>query len=274
MRAAHLRNLVLLASMAGVGLSACTKPPTEEDALMSQIMEEHELMPATAEEKAEIAKQDMITQATFWGREYDRNPSDREAAYHYARTLRAIGSSQKASEVAAQALALHPADKELSIVLAKSAMDQGRPDAASTILFQALAVTDKTDASLISLYGVTLDYIGEHEQAQDQYRKALMLAPESPKIMTNLALSYALEGDADKAETLLRSALEQSGTPDPRVRQNLAMVLGLQGKFDEARALTAEDLPPTMVSSNLDYYRSLLTPKRDWGALRGSTTEN
>lgn len=241
--------------------------------MMNEIVEAKQLTPATAEEKAEIANQDMLTQTAFWGHEYDRNPSDKEAAYNYARTLRAIGSAQKASEVAAQALSLHPSDKDLSIVLAKAAMDQGRPDAASNVLFQALNASDKTDASLISLYGVTLDYLGEHDQAQHQYQKALALEPENPKIVANLALSHALEGDADKAETLLRAALSLSEAPDPRVRQNLAMVLGLQGKFDEARELTAEDLPPTLVAANIDYYRSLLTPKREWGALRGAQSE-
>ena len=53
-------------------------------------------------------------------------------------------------------------------------------------------------------------------------------------VTNNLALAYALDGKADKAEELLRKAVA-SGHEDKRVRQNLALVLGLQGKFDEAR---------------------------------------
>ena len=274
MASGSFSKFLIAASVVSIGLSACTKPPTEEELLMDKIMAENQLMPATEAQKAEIAKADMLTQASFWGAEHERNPTDKDAAYNYARTLRAIGSSQRASEVAAQALSMHPNDRNLCIVLAKAAMDQGRADVASTVLFQALAVTDKSDASLLSIYGVTLDHLGEHDQARQQYDKALALSLEDPKIITNKALSYAMQGDAEQSETLLRYAVTLTEKPDPRVRQNLAMVLGLQGKFDEARELTAEDLPPTMVAANLEYYRSLLTPKRDWGELRGATAES
>ena len=263
-------KLLLAASLASIGLIGCTKHQSEEDRLIEEIARERQLLPATAEEKAEIAKQDMITQASFWGDQYELNPTDREAAYEFSRALRAIGSAQRSGEVAAQALALHPNDRELSIVLAKAAMDQGRPDAASTVLFQAISVTDKNDADLYSLFGVSLDQMGEHDQARDQYLKALALEPENAKVMSNLALSYAMEGNAERAEEILRDAIELGDNPDPRVRQNLAMVLGIQGKFDESRELTAEDLPPIMVAANLNYYRTLLTPNRDWGTLRGS----
>ena len=78
-------------------------------------------------------------------------------------------------------------------------------------------------------------------------------------------------------KTCLETKLRVLGADHPDYLtsvNNLAGLYEAQGKFDEARELTAEDLPPTMVAANLEYYRSLLTPKRDWGELRGATAES
>ena len=269
----NLRKLLLAASAAGLAVTGCASKPTPEQMLVEELIKQKNLLPATEEEKAEIAKQDLLTQAAFWGDQHERNPSDQEAAYNFSRVLRLIGSSRRSSEIAAQALAMHPGDKELSTVLAKAAMDQGRPDSASNVLFQAINMNEP-DWEMLSLYGVTLDQIGEHELAQTQYERALEISPNNSVVMANKALSLALQGDVVKAESILRTALDADEKPDPRVRQNLALVLGLQGRIDEARTLTAEDLPPTIVSSNIEYYRSLLNPSRNWGDLRGATQDD
>ena len=74
----------------------------------------------------------------------------------------------------------------------------------------------------------------------------------------NLALSYALDGKADKAEQLLRTAVA-SGYDDKRVRQNLALVLGVQGKFDEARKIASSDLPEADAKANMAYLKNMLS---------------
>ena len=58
--------------------------------------------------------------------------------------------------------------------------------------------------------------------------------------MNNLAMAYTMDGQAEKAEELLRQA-RQVGGDDPRFKQNLALVLGLQGKTAEAKSLNGED---------------------------------
>ena len=57
--------------------------------------------------------------------------------------------------------------------------------------------------------------------------------------MNNLAMAYTMDGQAEKAEQLLRQA-DTAGSTDPRVKQNLALVLGLQGKHQESRLMKGE----------------------------------
>jgi hypothetical protein len=75
-------------------------------------------------------------------------------------------------------------------------------------------------------------------------------------VINNLALSYALDGKANKSEDLLRKAVA-SGNDDKRVRQNLALVLGLQGKFEEARQVASVDLTAQEAQSNMAYLRNM-----------------
>lgn len=273
MESQAFRKLCLAASTAAMVLAACAAPATEENQLIADVIEQEDIRPATQAEIDAIQDTDPITRAAFWGDQHELNPRDRDTALNFAVALREISSFDRAAEVAGQALALFPEDEELSVILAKTAMDQGRPDVASSILF---AVVNKNgrDWKLRSLYGVSLDQLGEHDLAQAQYQEAMALAPQNTSIIGNMGLSLALQGKANEAEQLLREVVDASPEIDPRVRQNLALVLGLQGKFDEARLLASKDLPPTAVTANSDYYRRLLTPSRNWGDLRKAPTSD
>lgn len=273
MATTSLSRFILLSSSAFLLASACTKPPTsKEEEIMEQVANEKQILAASNLEREQIKNHDLITQAKFWGDQFDLNPSDYQAAAEFANTLRAIGSAERAVDVATQALALHPGDVELSKTLAKAHMDTGRPDRATTALYNA--VPEGEDWMLYSLYGIALDQLGDHAKAQLRYVKALEISPDNQVILANYALSLALEGKPEEAETKLRHAVESNEFVDPRVRQNLALVLGVQGKFKEAEELSAMDLPPHMVQANSEYYKKLLTPpSRSWNALRRTQTE-
>src|SRR5262249_46827839 len=70
-------------------------------------------------------------------------------------------------------------------------------------------------------------------------------------VLNNLALAYAMEGAADKAEPLLKPAAA-AGAHASQVSQNLALVLGLQRKYDAAKLTAARDLTDAMAADNLD----------------------
>ena len=109
--------------------------------------------------------------------------------------------------------------------------------------------------------------MGNAKQARELYRKALDLKPNEPSVLSNLGMSYVLEGDLRTAETYMRSASEQSGA-DSRVRQNLALVVGLQGRFDEAEQIASQELSAEQAQANVAYLRSMLSQQNAWKQLK------
>jgi Flp pilus assembly protein TadD len=274
--AAPVHTPVRLALLAGIALSAAALPgcagmqkPTPQEKALVSAAEAKSILPATREERDAADRMDLLSQATFWGKEYDKNPNDYETALKLARVLRAIGSSQRATEVASQALNRKQGDVELSLVFAQASLDQGRPQDAATALAQAEAA-GRNDWRMMSIIGVTMDQLDQHAPAQDYYRKALALSPDNPKVLSNLGLSYALANKPTLAEETLRKAAAEDA--DTRVHQNLALVLGVQGKFAEAEKAVSPDTPKELVDSNAAYFHALLTPARKWDSvpLRGS----
>ena len=92
------------------------------------------------------------------------------------------------------------------------------------------------------------------------------MQPDAVPVINNLALSYALDGKANKAEDLLRKATA-SGHEDKRVRQNLALVLGLQGKFGEARQIASSDMKDTEAKASMAYLQNMLDKPTRMAAL-------
>ncbi len=226
------------------------------------------ILPASPEDRLLAEKQDLLTQAKFWAVEHEKNPNEYEAALKYARILRAIGSSPRATEIASQALTLKQGDVDLTLIYAQASLDMGKAEDAAYALARAEA-EGNGDWRLMSVIGVTLDTLDQHRNAQDYYRKALALSPNNPKILSNLGLSYVLEGKPALAEKTLREAAAIPGA-DSRVTQNLILALGVQGKFEEVDAIATTDLPQALVDSNREYFRSLLNPSRSWDTLRGT----
>jgi Flp pilus assembly protein TadD len=261
-------SLVATASMAAL-LSGCISaaPPTAQELAVIDNATAP-LLPAPAEERAMAEKQDLLTQAKFWATEYDKNPNEYEAALKYARVLRAIGSSPRAAEVAAQALTLKQGDVELSMIYAQASLDIGKADDAAFTLNRAEA-EGASDWRLLSIIGVTLDTLDQHAAAQEYYRRALVLSPDNAKILSNLGLSYVLEGKPALAEQTLRKAAAQPGA-DSRVTQNLILALGVQGKFEDVDQTAGAELPQALVDANREYFRTLLNGSRSWDTLRGT----
>jgi hypothetical protein len=95
---AHLSAIalaaVLLAGCATSGELALTE---EEEALAAEL-QARSIVPATADERAAIANQDLLTQAAFWAEAYELNPGDREAALQLSIVLRKLNGAPRAAE--------------------------------------------------------------------------------------------------------------------------------------------------------------------------------
>ncbi|MFN3835217.1 MAG: tetratricopeptide repeat protein [Glycocaulis sp.] len=266
MRAHLSATAIMIAASASLAACATTAPrQTPQEAALSLNLQSRSLVPATADERAAIGRQDLLTQAAFWAEAYDLNPADREAAASLSRVLRQLGSGPRAIDVARQALALYPDDTELLTAYGMALTSEGRGQQAIESLTR-VSQARPDDWRVINALGVALEQAGRATSARARFHEAMTLAPHEPSIVSNLALSYALAGEPGQAEPLLRRAMEND-LATPQVRQNLALVLALQGRFDEAERVALIDSTPDMAAANMDYVRSMMTSPRRWDSL-------
>ncbi|MEO0618622.1 MAG: tetratricopeptide repeat protein [Pseudomonadota bacterium] len=169
----------------------------------------------------------------YWSQIFAKNPGDEKAAVAYARNLRAKGEKQKALQVLQRATLSNSSSKLIASEYARVAIDVGDVDFAQKLIARA-SDPKRPDWRLISAQGAGLSKQGRHKEAQKHFLRALQLKPAHPPLLNNLALAYALNGDIEDAELLLRKAAAR-GQNIRKIRKNLALVLGVQGKFDESQ---------------------------------------
>ncbi len=158
---------------------------------------------------------------------------------------------------------LHGSDRRLASDYGRLALELDQVSAAKKLL-EAADDPANPDWRVIMARGTVLAKETKYAEAIPFYERALALSPDHPSIMNNLALAYTMNGDAAKAETILRRAAEADGA-NAKVRQNLALVLGLQGKYDEAVKVGSAGLPQDAAQANTDLLRKIvkLEPKSE-----------
>jgi Flp pilus assembly protein TadD len=202
-----------------------------------------------------------------WSKRYESNPKDRDAAFYYARALRAQEQHAQALAILQGATLAFPNDLELLGAYGRSLADNGKLREADDVLSRAHS-PEKPDWRILSAQGTVADQLGEHERAQQIYHAALKIAPSEPTVMSNLGLSLALSKNLPEAERVLREATT-SNRSDARVRQNLVLVLGLQGRFGEAEALARQDQSPAEAAQTIAYLKRSVSQQNSWDMLKG-----
>jgi len=197
--------------------------------------------------------------ATQWAREHQKKPANPVAALNYARTLKALGSKDKALEVLARTYQLNQGNNKLASEYGRLALDLGKVQMAEQLLNQAQRARGQTDWRVLSALGTVNAKRGKHKKAQSYYLAALRQKPDATSVFNNLALSYALDGRVGDAEDLLKRAVAK-GHNTRRVRQNLVLVLGLQSKFGEAQKIAQADLNGDKVDNNVNFMREMVKP--------------
>jgi Flp pilus assembly protein TadD len=202
-----------------------------------------------------LAAPNAIGAVAQWSEAYSKNPTDAKTSLGYASALKSIGSRDRALEVLTASYQANPSNGEIAAELGRLALDMGRMEIAIQTL-QVAEARGVRDWKTLSAQGTVRAKRGQHAEAQQYFLAALQQQPDAVSVINNLALSYALDGKANKSEDLLRKAVA-SGHDDKRVRQNLALVLGLQGKFEEARQVASVDLTAQEAQSNMAYLRNM-----------------
>jgi Flp pilus assembly protein TadD len=206
-------------------------------------------------------------QSDSWGKRYEANPKDRNAAFNYARALRALEQNAQALAVLQGAVLVHTSDLEMLGAYGRALAENGRLKEAEEVLARA-HTPERPDWRILSAQGTVADQLGEHARAQQLYDAALKLAPGEPTVMSNLGLSLALAKRLPEAERVLREAAD-SPRSDARVRQNLVLVLGLQGRFTEAETLARQDQSMTEAAATIAYLKRSVSQQNSWEMLKG-----
>jgi Flp pilus assembly protein TadD len=215
--------------------------------------------------RTRIEREDMLTQMAFWAAEYQTFPNDLEAAQRFAETLRKGGRTDRAVQIAAEAIGRFPEDRQLLTTYGYAQIALGRPQQALRPL-AFVAAAEPENWRIRSALGAALDQLGRFTEARQAYQEALALDPNNARILTNMGVSHILSGEPHDAEAVLRQAVTIPGAP-AEARQNLAIALALQGRFDEAEQIERIDLPPAQAAQNMQYLRGLLNDPRRWGDL-------
>lgn len=198
---------------------------------------------------------DLATAVSLYRRLHEMSPADPKPLGRLGSTLTQLRSYTEAAQAYRGALELTPNDPDLRRGLAIVLLSLGQPEPAVVQLEQAIA-HDHDDARLYSALGVAHDLMGRHDLAQAAYLEGLRLAPKSPGLRNNYALSLALSGDYGAAASTLAEIADSIGAP-PRYRLNLALIYGLAGDDKKAASIAHTTLDDASVRNNLAYYAML-----------------
>lgn len=211
---------------------------------------------AATAKASEVPENELMKATEYWGKKFAETPAQLEPALAYAKNLKAMGRKRQALAVLQQSAVFHGDSKELAGLYGRLALELGQVKIAEKVLAQADDPV-KPDWRIISARGTALAKQGRYKASIPFYQRALVLAPNHPSLLNNLAMANAMGGDPVKAEEILRQAIDHGGDTK-RVRQNLALVLGLQGRYSESAKVGAEDQPIQAAAADTAALRRLV----------------
>jgi Flp pilus assembly protein TadD len=212
-----------------------------------------------------MSAQEIEASAASLGRAYAKNPKDLPTAMRYASVLQMNGRTDQALAVMRKLAIDFPTERQVLAAYGKALAASGELEPALDAVRRA-QTPEYPDWKLVSAEAAILDQLGQSAEARGLYRRALDMKPGEASILSNLGMSYLLEGDLKTAETYMRQASQAPGA-DSRVRQNLALVVGLQGRFDEAEDIARRELSPDQANANVTYLRQMLAQQNAWNQL-------
>ncbi len=168
-----------------------------------------------------------------------------------ARHLVATGAWQNAFKAVRDLHAEDPADAEVLVLRGMIYREQRLYREAEADLRHAVELDGDLSHARAAL-GILLDYMGRHEEARQQHKKAVELAPTDPSLFNNLGFSLFAAGDTREAIAVWHEALRLDPTSS-RVRNNLGFAYASLGEMREATQHFELGGRPAMVKNNLGY---------------------
>ena len=182
-------------------------------------------------------------------------PNDPAPYDHLGGALFKSGAYGEAFEAFRSSATRDPDNFATNMKLGKLSLALGKPELALGY-YEAARRKHGDDALIWNGLGVAHDTLGNHVQAQADYRNGMKLAPDNLGIRNNYGLSQAIAGDYPGAIATLTAVVA-----DPRAtarhRQNLALAYGLSGDYVNASIVARKDISDTDSARNQQYYSRL-----------------
>jgi Flp pilus assembly protein TadD len=191
----------------------------------------------------------------LYGRALQARPDGIEAKLGLGQVYLSSGAPDEAAALFRDVLDKKANNQTARRGLAFALISMGQPDLAERQL-EAASSADARDYRTLNAYGVVLDMLGRHAEAQAKYRQGIELAPDYVPLRSNLGLSLAISGQAPEAIALL-VPLANSRAADGRVRQNLAFAYAMNGDLENALAVSRRDLDERSAQRQLSYFMQL-----------------
>ncbi len=142
----------------------------------------------------------------------------------------------------------------------KALVESGKAEDAIAVFDQLIEINPQ---NFMAYNGkaVAFDHAGNHLAAQDLYKTALSISPDSAVVKNNLAMSFILNNQPERAIKIL-SKLSEDFPDNQKIRHNLAFAYGVSGKLSKAKEINLRDMSAEQAEENNRYYASYISEKK------------
>jgi Flp pilus assembly protein TadD len=154
---------------------------------------------------------------------------------------------------------------------ARLALEHGDPNQAIQLLATYLADHPSDFEARVTL-GQSYAALGRSESAIEQFQDALKLEPHSPTALGSLAQIYAHNGQFDRAEPLLASAV-QASHGDSQIRIEWAVALVRLREYKKAQTALSGVSLPSDIAGRVGFYRLKASISSGLGNSPGAASE-
>lgn len=181
-------------------------------------------------------------------------PDDPHRLVLLGQSYTAAGRLQPAETSFRRALSLDPDSFDAAFGLAR--LHTLTDPATALAEFRRLAARRPNDAALLTDLGVAYDLGGRSAEAQEAYRRALLLDPSLVSTQVDLGLSMAISGHPEQGVRLL-GPIADGPDASARIRADYAVAAALNGDRRTAAAVLAHDLSPDQTNNALLAFQAL-----------------
>ncbi len=182
-----------------------------------------------------VKARDYTSALRFYQDVLEREPKNVQALLGQGEIFLLLDAPGEAAERFQAVTSIAPNEGRGDAGLARALTQMNEPERALPY-FAAAVEKGAVSAKFYNHYGIALDLMGKHQDAQVQYGRGLDLTPGDVSLLNNLGLSLALSEDYPAAVRLLSDVV--SAMPDTmQARQNLALAYAFSGDMTTALRL-------------------------------------